>query len=352
MTLRGILKSPTAFPLEHEFRSREVEPRTRSRSRDRHADEALHLVGSALHREKSTTSSHSSRRTTRSRRRSQSRPRRHVRWSDPIEFVVSDGKDMLLRHRRSSLPGILEDTRTIFRESLHEQDKKPDGTSAPLSSGQISSSSSSRRRPALKAALSSPSVGRAPQNGHLSKQAQIQVRAPTPISIEHRKRRSSLPDGLEVAVKSSSHALWLPHPGNQQKDRPAQGANSHSPPRSNTAPPLLLPAPHASGHSHHSNGHGHSIPQTPRRHEPSQLPPHLHEQPNLRGRGLAPPPPITFTSQQSSRPVSQLSTSTLRSSKSSPPEKQPPLLLGPPTASPMPPAKPMSEPATPRYVAQ
>ncbi|QRV86484.1 hypothetical protein RhiJN_14502 [Ceratobasidium sp. AG-Ba] len=285
-----------------------------------------------------------------------------------------------LRHRRSSLPGILEDTRILFKESLREQEKKQEETRASSSS----SSSSSRRRPQLKSAASSPNVGRGSQDSHPPKlvQAQAPVHAPTPISSEHRKRRTSLPNGLEAAVKSPSHALWLPHPNDQQEsDHPTPNVNDHSPPHPNG-----FPSPHlsissqsqASGHSrqrsserlpHHSASYVQPIPQTPRRYEPSQLPPHLHEQPNLHGRGLAPPPPVTFMNQVASptpRPVSQITTSTQRSSKSSksskssPPEKRPsPLALpAPPLASPNPPAKlsptpstkQINEPATPRQV--
>jgi hypothetical protein len=121
MAPRGILKPPSVFPLEHELLGYEgertahificsmaitwpthtrAEPRktrSRSRSRDRrHADELV--VVSNAHQRERLQSVHSSRTRARSRHRSKSRSRRHIRWSDPVAFVVSDGTGEQMRH--------------------------------------------------------------------------------------------------------------------------------------------------------------------------------------------------------------------------------------------------------------
>lgn len=111
MSPRGILKSPSVFPLEHELPGHEGDiisctlsitwpththlesrrARSRSRSRDHlRADETLQLTPNTHHRERHG-GSQSSRRSAHSRRHSKSRSRRHVKWSDPVAFVVSDG---------------------------------------------------------------------------------------------------------------------------------------------------------------------------------------------------------------------------------------------------------------------
>lgn len=273
-----------------------------------------------------------------------------------------------LAHRRSSLPGILEDSRARFRESLREEEKSrgdKDASSSRASSGsnhpsvQPPSSSSSHKRPPLKATLSSPAVGRAsqPSSSHSPNPPQTPAHTPTPISNEHRKRRISLPDGLEAAVKSSSHALWLPHHAEQHSgDRGSQvngeshstHSNGHPSPRPKSS---STSQSHANGHSQHSRPS--DYPQTPRRYEAAL--PHAREQPQLRGSGLPPPPQVSFLSQQPSppaRPLSQMTTSTHRSTRSSPPEKRssPLPLPAPPAASPAPPAQRPTEPPTPKYV--
>ena len=363
MSPRGILKAPSVFPLEHELPGYEEPRRNRSRSRSRdprHADEALHVVTpSSKYSRERHTSTH--KRRDQSRRRSKSRSRRHVRWTDPVAYVVSDGTDALalrqLRHRRSSLPSILEDTRTAFRESLREHEKNPSRSSDKDSSTSrhlpdtfhpSSSSSSSHRRPALKPTLSTPNVGRPTPSPRAPEQS---LHAPTPISHEHRRRRISLPDGLEAAVKSPSHALWLPHHADDSSEHSTRRSSRHS---THLATPS---APHTNGHSRSShsvsqpsNGHSHSRSAshshaTPHHHDATQLPPHAREQPHLRGSSHSAAPPVTFTSQQhpSARPLSQLTTSTHRSSKSSPSEKKTSPLPTPPMAT----AKEM-EPQTPK----
>lgn len=271
-----------------------------------------------------------------------------------------------LRHRRSSLPSILEDSRTAFKESLREQEKIPSRNGDKESSGSRHPpdtvhpsrlSSSSHKRPGLKPTLSSPDVGRSSQVTPSPKVHESSLHASTPISHEHRRRRISLPNGLEAAVKSPSHALWLPHHGEEH-------SNEHSAPRP-TRHSSHLPTPHtnghgsndvshrhstSNGHSHHrSASHSHAV-HTPRHYE-APLPPHAHEQPHLRGSSHAAPPPVTFTSQQSAagRPLSQLTTSTHRSSRSSPPEKRtsPLILPEPPMPSPAPSTKHI-EPQTPK----
>ncbi|CAE6462871.1 unnamed protein product [Rhizoctonia solani] len=383
MAPRGILKPASVFPLEHELPDYEEPRKTRSRSRSRdrrHAGGELVLVSNGHHHER-PTNVHSSRLRSRSRHRSKSRSRRHVRWTEPVARVVSDGRDGLvqqLRHRRSSLPSILEDTRALFRESVREGDKKES-----RSSGKDSSSSrhapdtfhpsvhspSSHRRPPLKPTLSTPDVGRAAPS---PKVVDPPLHAPTPISHEHRRRRTSLPNGLEAALKASSHALWLPHHGEDHSPEHASShtkehshsgvqsnghSTSHS--RSSNSVPHARPATTSHSHARASSSRSHTS-QTPH-HYDTQLPPHAHEQPHLRGPSSLAPPPVTFLNQQptpKTRPISQITTSShittashksshskssKSSSKSSPPEK-----VTPPLPSPVPSTKPSIEPQTPK----
>ncbi|EUC67323.1 hypothetical protein RSOL_501460 [Rhizoctonia solani AG-3 Rhs1AP] len=361
MAPRGILKAPSVFPLEHEFPGYEEPRKTRSRSRSRdhrHADE-LAVV------------SHGSRTRARSRHRSKSRSRRHIRWSEPIAFVVSDGRDTLvqeLRHRRSSLPAILEDTRALFRESLRENKKESrssdkDSSSSRRAPDTFHPSAHSRKRPSLKPTLSTPDVGRSSQS---PKVADPPLHAPTPISHESRRRRTSLPNGLEAALKASSHALWLPHHTEEHsrehssshgKEESSQ-ANGHSTSHSKGSNSASHSRPSTHSHARTSSNRSHaSHSQTPRHHDNAQLP-HLHEQPQLRNGSASAPPPVTFLNQpQSTRPISQITTSShvtaashksshsksSKSSRSSPPEK-----VTPPLPSPVPSTKPSIEPHTPK----
>jgi hypothetical protein len=271
-----------------------------------------------------------------------------------------------LRHRRSSLPSILEDSRALFKESLREQEKKLGRSSDKDSSSSrhppdtfhpsalSHSSSSSHRRPALKSALSTPDVGRVPQVAPPPKPVDPHLHASTPISREHRRRRISLPNGLEAAVKSSSHALWLPHHTEAySNEHPTSHTNGHSSshPRSSTG--ALQPHSTTNGQHARPTSHSHSIPQTPRHYNAAQLPSDVHEQPQLWEASYSAPPPVTFTKQQPSintRPVSQLTTSTHRSSKSSPPEKKSSPLPSPVPAmlTQTPHVKQANEPQTPK----
>ncbi|CAE6427109.1 unnamed protein product [Rhizoctonia solani] len=369
MAPRGILKAPSVFPLEHEFPGYEEPRKTRSRSRSRdhrHADE-LAVVSHGHHE-------HSSRTRARSRHRSKSRSRRHIRWSEPIAFVVSDGSDVLvqqLRHRRSSLPAILEDTRALFRESLRENKKESRSSDKDSSSSRrvpdtFHPSAHSRKRPSLKPTLSTPDVGRSSQIVPSPKVADPPLHAPTPISHEHRRRRTSLPNGLEAALKASSHALWLPHHTEEHsrehssshgKEESSQ-ANGHSTSHSKSSN-ASHSRPSTHSHARTSSNRSHAPhPQTPRHYDSAQLP-HLHEQPQLRNGSASAPPPVTFLGQQqSTRPISQITTSShitaashksshsksSKSSKSSPPSEK----VTPPLPSPVPSTKPSIEPHTPK----
>ncbi|QRW27120.1 hypothetical protein RhiXN_01715 [Rhizoctonia solani] len=379
MAPRGILKPPSVFPLEHELRGHEgertphificsmavtwpthtrAEPRktrSRSRSRDRrHADE-MAVVSNGYQRER-LPSAHSSRLRARSRHRSKSRSRRHVRWSEPVAFVVSDGTDMLvqqLRHRRSSLPAILEDTRAIFRESVREKDKKESRSSDKDSSSSRhapdtfhpSHSSSPPRRPPLKSTLSTPDVGKASQL------------VPSP---KHRRRRTSLPNGLEAALKASSHALWLPHhtEGHSHEHSSSHGKDHHdkdhsvkqvdgrsvSHSKNSSSGSHSRPSTNSHSRSRTSTSHSHAS-QTPRHYDTVQLPPHVHEQPHLRG-GASYFSNHNFVAHYRRLPqIIYSKSSRSSSSKSSPPEK-----ITPPLPSPVPSTKPSIEPQTPKSI--
>ncbi|GAB1517357.1 hypothetical protein RhiTH_000403 [Rhizoctonia solani] len=415
MAPRGILKPPSVFPLEHELRGHEgertphificsmavtwpthtrAEPRktrSRSRSRDRrHADE-MAVVSNGYQRER-LPSAHSSRLRARSRHRSKSRSRRHVRWSEPVAFVVSDGTDMLvqqLRHRRSSLPAILEDTRAIFRESVREKDKKESRSSDKDSSSSRhapdtfhpSHSSSPPRRPPLKSTLSTPDVGKASQLVPSPKVVDPPLHAPTPISHEHRRRRTSLPNGLEAALKTSSHALWLPHhtEGHSHEHSSSHGKDHHdkdhsvkqvdgrsvSHSKNSSSASHSRPSTNSHSRSRTSTSHSHAS-QTPRHYDTVQLPPHVHEQPHLRGGSASAPPPVTFLNPQQQpsgvgRPISQITTSShitaashksshSKSSRSSSSKSSPPEKITPPLPSPVPSTKPSIEPQTPKSI--
>ncbi|KAF8759119.1 hypothetical protein RHS01_02891 [Rhizoctonia solani] len=392
MAPRGILKPPSVFPLEHELRGHEgertphificsmavtwpthtrAEPRktrSRSRSRDRrHADE-MAVVSNGYQRER-LPSAHSSRLRARSRHRSKSRSRRHVRWSEPVAFVVSDGTDMLvqqLRHRRSSLPAILEDTRAIFRESVREKDKKESRSSDKDSSSSRhapdtfhpSHSSSPPRRPPLKSTLSTPDVGKA---------SQLVPNVP-----------SKRPRGC---TEASSHALWLPHhtEGHSHEHSSSHGKDHHdkdhsvkqvdgrsvSHSKNSSSASHSRPSTNSHSRSRTSTSHSHAS-QTPRHYDTVQLPPHVHEQPHLRGGSASAPPPVTFLNPQQQpsgvgRPISQITTSShitaashksshSKSSRSSSSKSSPPEKITPPLPSPVPSTKPSIEPQTPKSI--
>ncbi|CEL52139.1 hypothetical protein RSOLAG1IB_00677 [Rhizoctonia solani AG-1 IB] len=304
--------------------------------------------------------------------------------STPIPQHQSHVLVQQLRHRRSSLPAILEDTRALFREGLREKDKKESRSSDKDSSSSRhapdtfhpSHSSSSPRRPPLKSTLSTPDVGRASQIVPSPKVVDPPLHAPTPISHEHRRRRTSLPNGLEAALKAPSHALWLPHHTEEHshehsshgKDHSVVQANVHSSSHSRSSNSVSHSRPSTNSHSRARASTTHSQSQTPRHYDNAQLPPHAHEQPHLRGGSASAPPPVTFLSPPqpsgSGRPVSQITTSShitvashksshskssrSTSSKSSSSKSSPPEKITPPLPSPVPSTKPSIEPQTPK----
>ncbi|KAG8762890.1 hypothetical protein FRC11_007293 [Ceratobasidium sp. 423] len=288
-----------------------------------------------------------------------------------------------LRHRRSSLPTILEDTRAIFRESLRENDKKESrsndkGSSssrrAPDTFHPSAHSSPSHKRPSLKSTLSTPDVGRSSQVAPSPKVVDPPLHAPTPVSHEHRRRRTSLPNGLEAALKAPSHALWLPHHtgehapehssshGKEQSSHSVAQASGHSTshPRSSNSVSHSRPSTNSHSRARTSSTRSHAS-QTPHHHDHAQLPPHAREQPHLRGGSASMPPPVTFLDQHPTplaRPISQITTSSYvtdvshksshsKSSRSSP-KSYPPEKITPPLPSPAPSTKPSIEPQTPK----
>ncbi|CAE7202349.1 unnamed protein product [Rhizoctonia solani] len=294
-------------------------------------------------------------------------PNAHLRLA-PAHFL--DVLVQQLRHRRSSLPAILEDTRALFREGLRENEKKEsrssdkDSSSSRRAPDTFHPSSSSRKRPMLKPTLSTPDVGRS-QVVPSPKVVDPPLHAPTPITHESRRRRTSLPNGLEAALKASSHALWLPHLTEEHSSSHGQvessQANGHTTSHSRSS---------KGSHSRPSTGHSHprtsstrshtSHSQTPHHHDNIQLLPHAHEQPHLRGGSASAPPPVTFLNPQQStpmnRPLSQITTAShatiashksshSRSSKSSRSSSE---KITPPLPSPVPSVKPSIEPTTPK----